>query len=60
MTKEERKAKSEFLFKLCELLVGELSDDDEQYFKNLLWANSYISNCLARFEDVFEENKKDV
>ena len=60
MIKEERKVKNEFIYKLSELLCGNDLDNDEQFFKKLLWANSYISNALARFEDIFEEDKENV
>ena len=60
MTKEERKTKSEFIYKLSELLCGNDLDNDEQFFKKLLWANNYISNALARFEDIFEEDEENV
>ena len=60
MTKEERKTKNEFIYKLSELLCSNDSDNDEQFFKKLLWANSYISNALARFEDLFEEDEQNV
>lgn len=60
MTKEERKTKNEFIYKLSELLCDNDSDNDEQFFKKLLWANNYISNALARFEDIFEEDKENV
>jgi hypothetical protein len=59
MTKEERKIKNKFIYDLSNLLCND-ADNDEQFFKKLLWANTYISNALTRFEDIFEEDEENV
>ena len=48
------KEKNVFLFQLAEVLwKGVL--DDETFWKRLLWANSYIADKLAQYEDIYEE-----
>ena len=49
MTSEERKIKNEFICNLINLLTNDNNNDD-MYFKKLLWANEEIAFCLLSFE----------
>ena len=36
-------------------LICELTNGDEEYLLGLMYANQQISNDLARFDDIFDE-----
>jgi hypothetical protein len=46
--KEERKIENEFICDLINLLTKD--NDDDMYFKKLLWANEKIAFLLLTFE----------
>lgn len=48
------KEKNVFLCHLGEILCKDVQED-ETFLKRLLWANSYIANKLAQYEDIYEE-----
>lgn len=43
-----------FLNNLAELF-DKNAEDDEQYLRILLWANTYIAKELAQYENIYEE-----
>ena len=48
------KEKNIFLCQLGEVICKDV-EDDETFLKRLLWANSYIANKLAQYEDVYKD-----
>ena len=48
------KEKNVFLCHLGEVLCKDVQED-ETFLKRLLWANAYIANKLAQYEDIYEE-----
>lgn len=48
------KEKLRFITNLGEVICKDV-EDDETFLKRLLWANSYIANKLAQYEDVYND-----
>ena len=53
MTFEMRKERAQLYNDLTILLTK--CDNDAQYFRRLTWALEFISNNIARFDDVIDE-----
>ena len=49
-TENERKDRAELHYNLVKILTDNI-ENDNQYFKRLLWALEIISNALSKFEN---------